>query len=102
MRKRDACGIIISGSPLPRLRVCAAHADALALGYLLKILVFGLRGFWTPYIKGAREAFRAIPKVKKPKFRWRNLPHYALIELWLAADVFRYIGYRIMRFFKIR
>lgn len=36
----------------------------LALGYLLKILVFGLRGFWTPYIKGAREAFRAIPKVK--------------------------------------
>lgn len=74
----------------------------LALGYLLKILVFGLRGFWTPYIKGAREAFRAIPKVKKPKFRWRNLPHYALIELWLAADVFRYIGYRIMRFFKIR
>ena len=37
----------------------------LALGYLLKILVFGLRGFWTPYIKGAREAFRAIPKVKK-------------------------------------
>lgn len=74
----------------------------LALGYLLKILVFGLRGFWTPYIKGAREAFRAIPKVKKPKFRWSNLPHYALIELWLAADVFRYIGYRIMRFFKIR
>lgn len=74
----------------------------LALGYLLKILVFGLRGFWTPYIKGAREAFRAIPKVKKPKFRWRNLPHYALIELWLAADVFCYIGYRIMRFFKIR
>ena len=50
----------------------------------------------------AREAFRAIPKVKKPKFRWSNLPHYALIELWLAADVFRYIGYRIMRFFKIR
>ena len=74
----------------------------LALGYLLKILVFGLRGFRTPYIKGAREAFRAIPKVKKPKFRWSNLPHYALIELWLAADVFRYIGYRIMRFFKIR
>ena len=74
----------------------------LALGYLLKILVFGLRGFWTPSIKGAREAFRAIPKVKKPKVRWRNLPHYALIELWLVADVFRYIGYRIMRFFKIR
>lgn len=74
----------------------------LALGYLLKILVFGLRGFWTPYIKGAREAFRAIPKVEKPKFRWRNLPHYALIELWLAADMFRYIGYRVMRFLKIR
>ena len=89
---------------MPRVREAAALCKSLVpvFLYLLKILVFGLRGFWTPYIKGAREAFRAIPKVKKPKFRWSNLPHYALIELWLAADVFRYIGYRIMRFFKIR
>ena len=69
----------------------------LTLGYLLKVAVFGLRGFWTPYLKGAREAFAAMPKVKKPKFRWRNLPHYALIELWITLDVFRYLAYRVQR-----
>ena len=66
-------------------------------GYLLKILVFGLRGFWTPYLKGAKEAFAAMPKIEKPKFRLKNLPNYVLIELWLAADVFRYIHYRASR-----
>ncbi|MEG1011145.1 MAG: glycosyltransferase family 2 protein [Ruthenibacterium sp.] len=69
----------------------------LALGYLLKILVFGLRGFWTPYLKGAREAFKAMPKVQKPQFHFKNLPHYALIELWLIADVLRYLIYRAQR-----
>ena len=74
----------------------------LALGYLLKILVFGLRGFWTPYIKGAKEAWKAIPKLEKPKFRLRNVGNYILIELWLFADIFRYIAYRAMRFLKIK
>lgn len=74
----------------------------LALGYLLKILVFGLRGFWTPYIKGAKEAFKAIPKIQKPKFRLQNLPYYLLIEAWLFVDIFRYLDYRIRRFLKLK
>ncbi|MEG2434690.1 MAG: glycosyltransferase family 2 protein [Ruthenibacterium sp.] len=78
------------------------NAVPLILGYLLKILVFGLRGFWTPYLKGAKEAFRAMPHIEKPKFRWRNLPHYCLIELWLIADVFRYLIYRVQRFLKLK
>lgn len=69
----------------------------LLLGYLLKVIVFGLRGFWTPYLKGAREAFRAMPKVHKPRFRLRNLGNYVLIEFWLLADVFRYVDYRLRR-----
>lgn len=72
----------------------------LLLGYLLKILVFGLRGFWTPYLKGAREAFAAMPHIQKPRFRMKNLPHYLLIELWLTADMFRYLAYRIQRALK--
>lgn len=72
----------------------------LALGYLLKILVFGLRGFAKPFRQGAKEALRVMPALQKPKFRWRNLPHYALIELWLCADTFRYVGYRIARFLR--
>ena len=74
----------------------------LLAGYLLKVLVFGLRGFWTPYLKGAREAFAAIPKLNKPKFRLKNLPHYALIEVWLFWNCFAYASYRIRRFFAAR
>ena len=33
-------------------------------GYLLKVLVFGLRGFWKPYLQGAKEAARALPHLK--------------------------------------
>lgn len=69
----------------------------LLFGYLLKIVMFGLKGFWTPYWKGAKEAFAALPKVQKPKFRWKNLPHYLLIEGWLFIDCFRYADYRIRR-----
>lgn len=76
------------------------NLPALVLGYLLKILVFGLRGFWTPYIKGAKEAFAAMPRIQKPKFRLRNLPNYILIELWITVDVFRYILYRVRRALK--
>ena len=38
-----------------------------------------------------------LPKIEKPKFRFKNLPNYVLIELWLAADVFRYIHYYNLR-----
>lgn len=72
----------------------------LLAGYLLKVLVFGLRGFWKPYLQGAREAARAIPYLKKPKFRLRNIPCYLLIEAWLFAGAFRYIGYRVARALK--
>ena len=74
----------------------------LLLGYMLKIVVFGLRGFWTPYIKGAKEAFSALPKVQKPKFRMKNLPNYIMIELWLIAEAFEYIVYRVRRALKIK
>lgn len=69
----------------------------LVFGYLLKIVMFGLKGFWTPYWKGAKEALAALPKVQKPKFRWKNLPNYLLIEGWLFVDCFRYADYRIRR-----
>ncbi|MEF9865922.1 MAG: glycosyltransferase family 2 protein [Oscillospiraceae bacterium] len=74
----------------------------LLLGYLLKIVVFGLRGFWTPYIKGAREAFTALPKIKKPKFKIKNLLNYVFIELWLIWGIFIFIHYRICRLFKLK
>ena len=69
----------------------------LALGYLLKAVMFRLRGFGPAYAQGFKEALKAIPRLDKPRFRLRNLPHYLLIQVWLIADTFRYIQYRIQR-----
>ncbi len=74
----------------------------LFIGYALKTLMFSLKGFNNAYIKGAKEAFKIISKIEKPKFRFKNLPNYILIEFWLIIGVFNYIAYRLMRALKIK
>ena len=71
------------------------------LGYLLKVLMFRLRGFGGDYAKGFREAWTALPKINKPKFKWRNLPNYVWVECSLIAGLFKYIVYRVQRALKI-
>ena len=71
------------------------------LGYLLKVLMFRLRGFGGDYAKGFREAWTALPKINKPKFKWRNLPNYVWVEFSLIAGLFKYIVYRVQRALKI-
>ena len=71
------------------------------LGYLLKVLMFRLRGFGGDYAKGFREAWAALPKINKPKFKWRNLPNYVWVEFSLIAGLFKYIVYRVQRALKI-
>ena len=89
--KLSEAGIELLDARLGVLGVIRApHADGMV----------GLRGFWKPYLQGAREAARAIPHLKKPKFRLRNMPCYLLIEAWLFAGAFRYIGYRAARALK--
>ena len=73
----------------------------LVLGYLLKALMFRLRGFGPAYGQGFHEALKVIHKIEKPRFRLKNLPNYIMIELWMFADTFRYIIYRIQRALKI-
>ena len=73
----------------------------LALGYLLKVVMFRFRGFGGDYAKGWAEAKTALPKIKKPKFYWRNLPHYLWVECSLIAGLFQYIVYRVQRALKI-
>ena len=71
------------------------------LGYLLKVLMFRLRGFGGDYAKGFREAWVALPKIDKPKFKWRNLPNYLWVECSLIAGLFKYLVYRVQRALKI-
>lgn len=74
----------------------------LTAGYLLKAIMFRLRGFGPAYGQGFKEALKVMGKLEKPKFRLKNLPNYILIELWLIADTFRYIVYRVQRAFHIQ
>lgn len=78
------------------------NLPALLFGYLLKIAVFSLRGFPKYFIQGTKEAFKTFKKIKKPKFKFKNLPNYLLIEAWLFVDCFRYFGFRLARALKIK
>lgn len=78
------------------------NLPALLLGYLLKIAVFSLRGFPKYFVQGTKEAFKTFKIIKKPKFKFKNLPNYILIEAWLFIDCFRYFGFRLARAFKIK
>lgn len=69
----------------------------LVLGYLLKVLMFRLRGFGGDYAKGFAEARVALSKLNKPPFRWRNLPNYLWVEGSLIVGLFQYIVYRVQR-----
>jgi len=73
----------------------------MALGYLLKVIMFRYRGFGNDYARGFAEARIALPKVRKPKFYWRNLPNYIWAEGSMIVGLFRYIIYRIQRALKI-
>ncbi len=71
----------------------------LLFGYGIKTLFFCLRGYAKPYLKGAKQAFSTFKKIQKPKFRFKNIPNYIMIEFWMFADMFRYVDYRIRRLF---
>ena len=83
------------------LLMLAVNFIPMALGYLLKVVMFRHRGFGDDYAKGFAEAKAALPKVDKPKFAWRNLPHYLWVEGSLIVGLFRYIVYRVQRALKI-
>lgn len=69
----------------------------LAVGYLIKVAFFTLRGYGKPFMQGAKEALSTFGKLQKPKFRLKNIPNYLLIEIWLVLGVFQYADYRIRR-----
>lgn len=69
------------------------------IGYLLKTLVFHLRGYGAQWRQGMREFFSSVKKIEKPKFRFRNLHHYLWVEAMLVVSTFRFIGWRIIRIF---
>lgn len=76
------------------------NSPFLILGYLVKTLVFHLRGYGKPWNTGMKEGFALFGKLEKPKFRFKNLPHYLWVQCSLIAGTFGYIGYRVRRMFE--
>ncbi len=74
----------------------------LLLGYLMKAVMFRLRGFGPAYGQGFKEALQTIGKIQKPKFRLKNIPNYILVQLWLVVGLFQYAVYRVQRALKIQ
>lgn len=95
---RNSILLPCKNQPLPML---VLNFLPMALGYLLKVVMFRLRGFGNEYAQGFAEARKALPKVQKLPFRWRDIPHYFWVEGSLIAGLFRYIVYRAQRALKI-
>ncbi len=70
----------------------------LALGYWLKRYVFHKKGFGKEWDQGMREAFAILRegRLNKRPFRWRDLPHYILMELWMLWNMIPYLWYRLV------
>ena len=67
------------------------------LGYLLKRYKFHRQGFGREWDQGYHEAIALLKagRIEKRPFRWRDLPHYILVELWLIWNLFPYLWYRL-------
>ena len=70
----------------------------LAVGYLLKCYKFHKQGFGEAWDKGMHEAFALLKegRLGKRPFRWRDLPHYLLMELWMIWNMVPYLWYRLV------
>lgn len=70
----------------------------LALGYLLKCYKFHRQGFGKEWDQGMHEAFALLRagNLDKRPFRWRDLPHYLLMELWMLWNMVPYLWYRLV------
>ena len=71
-------------------------------GFFVKTVFFYIRGYGKPFVKGIGEAFGMFGRIEKPKFKFKNLPNYLLIQGWIFIDTFTYIDYRIKRYLKIK
>ena len=61
----------------------------LVIGFGIKILFFGLKGFGREYLAGIKNGFQISRRDRKVAFRVKNLPHYLEIQMELWINMFR-------------
>jgi GT2 family glycosyltransferase len=65
------------------------NSPLLLLGYGIKWIFFLKKGLGKEYLAGLREGITLCKKEQKVRFLWKNLPHYAKIQLELWLNVLR-------------
>lgn len=67
------------------------NSPFLAIGFLIKTLMFRARGYGKEYRAGINEGLKNLKTVKKTPFKIKNTRHYFKIEGYLFINVFRQI-----------
>ena len=67
---------------MPLLQI-VLNLPFLVIGFGIKILFFGLKGFGREYLAGIKNGFQISRKNKKVKFHLKNLGRYGKIQLEL-------------------
>ena len=92
---RNSILLPLKNEPLLMLLV---NSLPLLAGYLLKSYKFHRQGFGDAWDQGMQEAFAILRegRLGKRPFRWRDLPHYLLMELWMIWNMVPYLWYRLV------
>ena len=69
----------------------------LAIGFLVKYLFFLKKGYGKEYKEGFIEGIKTLSKVKKVKFKFKNIKNYINIEWILIKNTFKYIIYKMVK-----
>ena len=73
---------------MPLLQI-VLNLPFLVIGFGIKILFFGLKGFGREYLAGIKNGFQISRRDRKVAFRVKNLPHYLEIQMELWINMFR-------------
>lgn len=65
------------------------NSPFLLAGFFIKWLFFVKKGLGGDYISGLKNGFTLCRKGKKVRFSWKNLSHYAVIQLELWLNILR-------------
>ena len=92
---RNSLLLPLKNEPLAML---AVNSLPLAAGYLLKMYKFHRQGFGPDWDAGMQEAFAILRegRLGKRPFRWRDLPSYLLMEVWMIWNMVPYLWYRLV------
>lgn len=87
MAARNNVYVIYKNMPLLQLLI---NLPFLAVGYIIKMIFFARKGFAKEYYSGLFEGIKTAHKLKKQKFKWKNIGSYIIIEFELLINTVIY------------